>query len=592
MDDLIGRLREELQDRYHVEREVGKGGMAAVYLAEDLKHDRTVAIKVLLPELASVLGPERFLREIQIAAQLRHPHILPLLDSGEVAGLPFYVMPFVEGESVQDKLTREKQLSIEETLQIGREVTDALAYAHRKGVVHRDIKPANIMLDSGHAVVADFGIALATQQVTSDRLTASGVSPGSPHYMSPEQAAGDKDIDERSDIYSLGCVLFEALTGDPPFTGRLPQAILAKKLQESPPSPSVVRDSVPESLENVILKALARSPADRFRSATELAEALRASGEGVSVGLALGMGPARRASSAIFSVRSIGGIARIFLAALLTFTAVGFSTNRAYDVKLGIPAEFTPSRADLPLVGLQAMIPVIVFGALALGAFALLRGAGRLASTGLQRAPGIGKTYGSLSSAATGVWWKVWEGLTPKTAADLFLFLVVISSVAAVSPFWEYLLALQHPSLSSPGNELLSYAYQSIHERYTIVLASLIVVLLIGWRGLFNYLGKRDPLKGRVAAIRWGTLAGIGFLLILVTLPWRLVYDSTHERALLGGEQAYILMETEEELLLFRAESEITSRHSKGEIPGFQRLGTRGYIFEGTEFFEGDPGRD
>ncbi|MCJ7629273.1 MAG: serine/threonine protein kinase, partial [Longimicrobiales bacterium] len=276
MADLISVLNSGLAGRYHVEAEIGRGGMATVYRAQDFKHDRLVAVKVLLPELASVVGPKRFLREIQIAASLRHPHILPLLDSGEVGGLPFYVMPFIEGESLRDKLTREKQLPIEEAVQIGREVADALAYAHDRGVVHRDIKPANIMLDSGHAVVADFGIALGTHHFTSDRLTASGVSPGSPQYMSPEQAAGEDDIDRRSDIYSLGCVLYEALSGDPPFMGRMPQAILAKKLRESPPNLRIVRDSVPESLEYVVRKALARSPADRFRTGGELGKALQA----------------------------------------------------------------------------------------------------------------------------------------------------------------------------------------------------------------------------------------------------------------------------------------------------------------------------
>jgi hypothetical protein len=583
MDDLIDRLREDLQGRYRVEQEIGKGGMAAVFLAEDLKHDRTVALKVLLPELASVLGPERFLREIQIAAKLRHPHILPLLDSGEVVGLPFYVMPYVEGESVRDRITREKQLSIEETLQIGREVTGALAYAHERGVVHRDIKPANIMLDSGHAVVADFGIALATQQVASHRLTASGVSPGSPHYMSPEQAAGDDDIDGRSDIYSLGCVLFEALTGDPPFTGRLPQAILARKLRESPPSPSVVRDSVPEWLEGVIVKALARAPADRFRTAREMADALEASVSGAPVGGALGAASTRQPSVGFFSIRSIGGIFRILLATLLSFTAVGYFTNRVYDVKLGIPAEFTPSRADLPVVGFQAMIPVLVFAALAFLGYAFLHRASRLASTGLQRTPGIGKTYESLTTAATGVWQKLWNSLSPNAAAELFVFFAVLSSVLAIAPFLGYLETLPHTA----DSELLSWAHRPLRERYTIVLAALIVALLLGRRGLFRYLRKRGPLGGRFVAARWGSLAWIGFLLILATIPWRLVYDSDHERVLIDGERAYILMETEEDLLVYRSGSGITTRHRVGEVTDLQRLGTLGYIFEGPEYFDG-----
>jgi tetratricopeptide (TPR) repeat protein len=274
MTQLADILSRGLAGRYRVEREVGRGGMATVFLAEDLRYGRPVAVKVLLPELASAVGSERFLREIRIAAGLRHPNILPVLDSGAVEGLPFYVMPFVEGESLREKLLREKQLPIAEVIQIGREVADALFHAHERGVVHRDIKPANIMLDSGHAVVTDFGIALATQQAGSDRLSATGASPGSPHYMSPEQAAGERDIDGRSDIYSLGCVLYEALAGDPPFTGRMAQAILAKKLTEPPPSLRTVRDAAPLALERAISRCLVRAPADRFRTAGELRDAL------------------------------------------------------------------------------------------------------------------------------------------------------------------------------------------------------------------------------------------------------------------------------------------------------------------------------
>jgi len=248
--------------------------MGVVYRALDVKHARAVALKVVRPELGSVLAAERFLREIQLAAKLQHPHILPLYDSGEVGGTLYYVMPYVEGESLRSRLQRERQLPLEDALQITREVADALGYAHGHDVVHRDIKPENILLGGGHALVVDFGIGRAITAAGGDRLTESGISVGTPAYMSPEQGAGSTDIDGRSDIYSLACVLYEMLAGDPPFSGTNAQAILARKSLEPAPRLRSVRDTVPEQVERMVLKALARVPADRFRTATQFAEAL------------------------------------------------------------------------------------------------------------------------------------------------------------------------------------------------------------------------------------------------------------------------------------------------------------------------------
>jgi len=273
--DVLDTLRRALADRYAIERELGQGGMATVYLAEDLRHHRKVAIKVLRPELAAAMGPDRFLREIEIAAQLAHPNILPLLDSGEAHGTLFYVMPYVEGESLRDRLEREKQLPLDDALQIGREVADALSYAHSHGVIHRDIKPENILLESGHAVVADFGIARAVSTAGGARLTETGLAVGTPAYMSPEQASASADLDGRSDLYSLGCVLYEMLIGETPYTGPTPMAILARKLSEPLPRISVVRDTVPAGIEAAIRKALARTPADRFATAAQFGDALR-----------------------------------------------------------------------------------------------------------------------------------------------------------------------------------------------------------------------------------------------------------------------------------------------------------------------------
>jgi serine/threonine-protein kinase len=263
-----------LADRYTLERELGRGGMAIVYLAHDVHHDRPVALKVLHPELAASLGPERFLREIQLTARLQHPHILPVHDSGEAAGRLWYTMPFVEGESLRDRLHREKQLPLEDALQIARHVLAALAYAHNHGVIHRDIKPENILLEAGEAVVADFGIAHALDAAGGERLTETGLAVGTPVYMSPEQAGGERGVGAQSDIYSLGTVLYEMLAGEPPFTGPNAQVVIARRMAETPRGIRVVRDTVPESVERAVQRALARVPADRFATAAEFAAAL------------------------------------------------------------------------------------------------------------------------------------------------------------------------------------------------------------------------------------------------------------------------------------------------------------------------------
>jgi serine/threonine-protein kinase len=267
-------LAEALRDRYTIEREVGRGGMATVYLAHDLRHDRPVALKVLHPDLAATLGPERFQREIRTTARLQHPHILPVLDSGEAAAQLWYTMPYVEGESLRDRLRRESQLPLDDALQITREVADALSYAHSQGIVHRDIKPGNILLSRGHALVADFGIARALQVADTEQLTATGMAVGTPAYMSPEQAGGTSSVDGRSDLYSLGCVLYEMLTGEVPYTARTPQAVIAKRVIEPLPRVRTLRQSVPESVEQAINRALAVAPADRFPTAAEFARAI------------------------------------------------------------------------------------------------------------------------------------------------------------------------------------------------------------------------------------------------------------------------------------------------------------------------------
>jgi tetratricopeptide (TPR) repeat protein len=321
LPDLLERLRAELSDRYRIEREIGSGGMAHVLLAHDLKHRRKVALKVLRPDLGSAVGADRFLREIEIAAQLSHPHIVPLYDSGTADGLLYYVMPFVEGESLRDRLTRETKIPVSEALGIATQVAGALAYAHSHGVMHRDIKPENVLLTAGHALVADFGIARAIAVAGGEQLTHTGVAVGTVRYMSPEQALGDSSIDGRSDVYSLGCVLYEMITGDTPFTGASAQAVVKRLLTEPAPALTVEHDRVPVEVQDLLTRSLAKQREERFTTAEEFAAALSsATTSATSAHIAKSpprsraMGLSRRTSIAIGAAIVIVGTALGFAA--------------------------------------------------------------------------------------------------------------------------------------------------------------------------------------------------------------------------------------------------------------------------------------
>ncbi len=268
MPDKLSRLRKALLGHYDIERELGRGGAAVVHLAQDLRHSRLVALKVLRAEVASALGPDRFLREIGIAARLSHPHILPLYDSGEVEGFLYYVMPYVESDSLEIRLANEGPLAVEESLRIVGEVTEALDYAHRHGIVHRDIKPGNVLFSDAHAVITDFGFARALTEAGGG-LTPAGLAVGTPAYMSPEQANGWEDLDGRADIYSLACMLFEMLAGEPPFTAATPQAVIARHVGETPPSLRVVRPDITERVERAVMRALEKDREDRPGSGEE-----------------------------------------------------------------------------------------------------------------------------------------------------------------------------------------------------------------------------------------------------------------------------------------------------------------------------------
>ena len=311
MGELAEALTHALAESYAIERELGRGGMATVFLARDLKHDRPVALKVLHRELAVALGPERFQREIRLAARLQHPHILTVHDSGEIAGPPgappilWFSMPFVEGESLRDRLNLRKQLGIDEALRIAREAADALDYAHRRGVVHRDIKPENILLAEGHALVADFGISEALSQASDERLTETGLALGTPAYMSPEQAGGERQLDGRTDIYSLGVVLYEMLAGEPPFTGATVQAMIARRLSETARPLGTIRETVPPWVDHAVAQALAKAPADRFSTAADFARALTVPAPGVTVPIPTAPSMTRRRAPVVFAL-SVG----------------------------------------------------------------------------------------------------------------------------------------------------------------------------------------------------------------------------------------------------------------------------------------------
>jgi len=377
-EDASSRLATALAERYRIERELGQGGMATVYLAEDLKHRRKVAIKVLHAELSAVIGPERFLKEIELTAGLQHPHILPLFDSGAADGLLYYVMPYVEGESLRNRLAREKQLPIPDAVRIAGEVASALDYAHRRSVVHRDIKPENILLHDGRALVADFGIALAVVQAGGSRMTQTGMSLGTPQYMSPEQAMGEREISPRSDLYALGCVTYEMLTGEPPFTGPTAQAIVARVMTEVPRAIATQRHTVPEHVEAAVLTALEKLPADRFASGADFAAALQGgvaaypSSRSTAVRAVAAAPPPRRAAAlGILPWALALGLAALAAWALLRrpsptiHPVIRYSLTPAGDLRIldvgGPPVVVSPDGSTLVFVGRVLGHPLQLF---------------------------------------------------------------------------------------------------------------------------------------------------------------------------------------------------------------------------------------
>ncbi len=378
MHETADRLNNLLAGRYRIERELGAGGMATVWLAHDLRHQRKVAIKVLREDLAAVIGADRFVREIQTVAALQHPHILGLIDSGEINGTAFYVMPFIEGESLRDRLNREKQLPVADALRVAAEVSAALDYAHRHGVIHRDIKPENILLHDGSALLADFGIAFAASEGNTQRMTQTGLSLGTPSYMSPEQAMGEREITARSDIFSLGCVVYEMLSGEPPFSGPTAQAVIAKVMTSDPAPLKSLRRSVPAHVSDAIHIALEKLPADRFATAAEFAAALRGEGSSRARHTQLQPGRESRMWKLIAAVNGIAGLIAIAMWAISSrphtpaervATAIVLPDNAALDPRrtdLAISPDghnivyASVADSSLYIRPLQEMIPVLI----------------------------------------------------------------------------------------------------------------------------------------------------------------------------------------------------------------------------------------
>ena len=402
MSDVMSRLASALENRYRVGREIGVGGMATVYLAHDLRHERDVAIKVLHPDLAAALGAERFLAEIKTTAKLQHPHILPLLDSGEAGGLLYYVMPYVAGESLRTRLERETQLAVDDAVRIAREVASALDYAHRNGVVHRDIKPENILIHENQALVADFGIALAVSAAGGARMTQTGLSLGTPAYMAPEQAMGERAIDGRADIYALGAVLYEMLVGEAPFTGPTVQAIVARVMTESPRPLTGQRKSVPASVNAAVMRALEKLPADRFHTAAEFSSALVTPFGGIQ-----GSTETRAQTSARTRARSrlpwAISAASLLLAAV--FAAKSFGRNeetRPAHLAIDLPADLAIPPFLSDVVGISEDGQVVAFGAVSEGRSNLyIR---RLDDGQITPVDGSGGVQGSAAFSADGKW--------------------------------------------------------------------------------------------------------------------------------------------------------------------------------------------
>lgn len=575
-----------LAQRYRIERELGRGGMGVVHLAWDLNNRRNVAVKVLKPEIATLIGRDRFLREIEIAANLSHPHILPLHDSGEEDGELYYVMPYVQGESLAGRMTRLGMLEIQESLRITREVADALAYAHGKGIVHRDIKPANILLESGHAVVADFGMAFVASTLPSERLTSTGITLGTPIYMSPEQSLGRRHIDGRSDIYSLGCVLYEMLCGETPFGSREPQAILARKMAHPPPM-CIARDTISESIERVTLKALCRNPADRFRSSAEFAHALEAATidqhwmqeDGTtaralhdSAGDFSGEAHAipRRTSQPTWLKRIIAVAAGAMGLCLLT----GFVANAVYDLRMEIPSGHRSTDFSLIVIGAKALVPSIFFAFVWFAGYFILKQVARLFVTWVKATSTVEVSVQNWRRSSDSLRTRLRE-IHPRTLAEVFVSVGVVVSLVVLITFGSFL-----RSVWDGSDAWFSTACYPLYYKWTFAMCGVILALTGAWLHAVSFLRARRAAHSSVALVRWAGVAVIVLMTVLMQAPWRLYFENARPRATLNGQPVYVLAHEDDDLVIYNAATRNTEHYHRAGIPALTLLGTDGYVFE------------
>jgi tRNA A-37 threonylcarbamoyl transferase component Bud32 len=593
VDDTIARLNAALAGRYTVQQLVGAGGMASVYLTEDLKHHRSVAMKVLRPELAIALGRERFLREIDIIANLTHPHILPLHDSGVVGDIYYFTMPYLSGESLQDRLDRDGQIPIREAVKLGCEVADALAYAHEHGVVHRDIKPQNIMLEAGHAYVADFGVAHLADGIEPARITATGVSLGTPQYMSPEQIGGARHVDGRSDIYSLGCVLYEMLTGQPPFTGPTFFAVMARQAAESPPRVRVVRPTVSDSLEQVVLEALAKVPADRFQTARELADALTAVSHEQAGARPFTTGdreqerpqPSSTAADAEGTVRvplALRWAFRVTAAAValaVFLTLVGLLNIAFYDSELQIPDRFTPTQTNYLVIGARAFAPSLFYAFATIVVLLVLRYVAEGVNRLLQAVPRVKRRLNDTGQSISRQTGRILRAAQPTGVAHVFFLLAVLVTALGVAryiPLYEALFTADT-------------AYLGCNNRNTLVglqplMTVLIAGLAFGWFHVFRWVKERTGELRSVAAPRWGSAGLIVLLTLVMAVPWRLTFLTGQERVRIGSDRGYVLRETDTHLVVYNADQHRTTAYPQ-PAAAVTRLGVQGNVFEEPAVF-------
>ncbi len=583
-DAFTKRFSTAVAERYAVVREIGRGGMAVVYLAQDRKLDRYVALKVLRPEVAAALGADRFVREIEVAAKLSHPNILALHDCGEADGHLYYTMPYLDGESLRDLLIREKQLRVEDALRITREVADALSHAHALGIVHRDIKPENILFHGEHAVVADFGIARALTEAGSPRLTETGLAIGTPAYMSPEQATGSADVDARSDIYSLACVLYEMLSGEMLYTGPSARAVIAKVLSLPPTPIRMLRPRVPDPVERALLVALDKSAVDRFATAEEFVEALE---EGVlSESGAIRPMPSGAARGSSWPVgRVIAVVAATSAGALALLSIIGLLTTVAYDVKMQLPPEYTPSRTDFPVVGLRAATPSLLLGVAVVVATLILKYGARIGLFILGRVFNLGPTLDGWTRGTTAQWRRLWGSVRTTTIAEVFLVTAVAASLGVLVLYRRLFIALW-----SEDPTALSCSSRWLHESYTVAMVLLMGAIALGWIGVSRYLRRRQARGISFSLVRWGGLVWIVLLVLITTMPWRLLYLNHHPRALVNGERGYILLDRDADLVIYNAERRSTGVYPKDGPLEVEPLNSIGYVFESAEQFATNSG--